>query len=453
VVKANDKEMTHHKLRGPTMSWQVVKELKEKRAKVFADASALREKTVKEDRDFNADEKATHDKYLADVERYGKQIDLEERSLELGDKIKETRNLVGRDDLDPHKGNGIGMPEKDFRRYSLLRAINLRVNNKPLDGVEAEVNAEIAKRSGKEAQGFYVPFEYAYATERRDVSGLDTSSGTGSVGTRIEPGYIELLRNKLVVAQAGARVMSGMQGKFALPRQSGGATAYWVGEGGAPSASNQTLDQVPFTPKTVGAFTDLTRQFINQTSISAEALIRDDLTKVIALAIDAAALNGGGSNQPSGILDTISETSTDSLSLFEASVLLEQTVESANALSGRLSYCMTPAVKGSMKITPKSSSAVAAGFVWSNNIVNDYSAYSSMQVPVTSVSGGENHPLIFGNFDDLVIAFWGNGVDILVDPYTHSSSGAVRIVALQDVDIQLRHEESFVYTNILIADD
>ena len=37
---------------------------------------------------------------LADVERYGTQIDLEERSLELGEKIKETRNLIGRDDVE-----------------------------------------------------------------------------------------------------------------------------------------------------------------------------------------------------------------------------------------------------------------------------------------------------------------------------------------------------------------
>jgi hypothetical protein len=37
---------------------------------------------------------------------------------------------------------------------------------------------------------------------------------------------------------------------------------------------------------------------------------------------------------------------------------------------------------------------------------------------------------------------WG-GLDIAVDTSTGSSSGTVRVVALQDVDIAVRHAQSF----------
>ncbi len=50
--------------------------------------------------------------------------------------------------------------------------------------------------------------------------------------------------------------------------------------------------------------------------------------------------------------------------------------------------------------------------------------------------------IFFGNFADLIIGMWG-GLDILVDPYTYSKSGGLLIRALQDIDIGVRHAESF----------
>ena len=47
-----------------------------------------------------------------------------------------------------------------------------------------------------------------------------------------------------------------------------------------------------------------------------------------------------------------------------------------------------------------------------------------------------------GNWNDLLIGMWG-ALDILVDPYTYSKSGGLLVRALQDVDIAVRHAESF----------
>jgi hypothetical protein len=41
---------------------------------------------------------------------------------------------------------------------------------------------------------------------------------------------------------------------------------------------------------------------------------------------------------------------------------------------------------------------------------------------------------------------WG-GLDITVDPYTSSNTGTVRIVALQSVDVGVRHAVSFAFGN------
>jgi hypothetical protein len=41
-----------------------------------------------------------------------------------------------------------------------------------------------------------------------------------------------------------------------------------------------------------------------------------------------------------------------------------------------------------------------------------------------------------------ILCSWGT-LDLLVDPYYGSLDGTVRIVTLQDVDVVVRHDESF----------
>ena len=49
---------------------------------------------------------------------------------------------------------------------------------------------------------------------------------------------------------------------------------------------------------------------------------------------------------------------------------------------------------------------------------------------------------IFGDFSQLMLGFFSTA-DVLVDPYTGGSSGAVRIRVMQEVDVAVRHAQSF----------
>ena len=53
--------------------------------------------------------------------------------------------------------------------------------------------------------------------------------------------------------------------------------------------------------------------------------------------------------------------------------------------------------------------------------------------------------MLFGRFDDLIIGEWGAAPTLIVDPYSNSLTGAVRVVLHQFVDIAPRHAESFSY--------
>jgi hypothetical protein len=58
--------------------------------------------------------------------------------------------------------------------------------------------------------------------------------------------------------------------------------------------------------------------------------------------------------------------------------------------------------------------------------------------------------VFFGNFADLLVGMW-SGLDLMVDPYSGSTAGTVRVVALQDVDVAVRNAVSFVYGDADIA--
>ncbi len=421
------------------MNWQQIKALNEQRGQILADMKTLLDKAEGEKRALTGEENGKFDELRAKAEALKATIDRAEQ-------LRGLAGQPGTDDLEPV------MAAKDEKRYSLLRAISLRANNQPLDGLEKEVNDEIAKRSGKAAQGFYFPMQLA--GERRD---LDTTTGAGAVQKTVDAAnFIELLRAKTLTQKLGARILSGMHGEYSVPAQSGGASAYWVTEGNAPTASNQTIGQVALKPSTIGAFTDLTRKFLNQTSLDAEAFVREDLARVLAIAIDSAAYNGSGVGaEPLGILQNTAVTTVEigengGAPTIAHVVALETAVAIANADTGTLAYVTNPKVRGKLKVTPKLVSANDFGvYVWGgvggDNSMNGYSAYASTLIPANLSKGTDRNlsAAIFGNWNDMVISFWGQGVDVMVDPYTLSSTGGVRIVTLADADIKLRHAASF----------
>ena len=332
----------------------------------------------------------------------------------------------------------IGLTAQESRKFSFLRAINYLAN--PTDrsareaaAFEIEASDAAAAKLGRQSRGITIPQDVL----RRDLNAGTASAGGNLVATDLDAGsFIDLLRNASALDQAGATVLTGLTGNVAIPRQSGAGTAYWVAESGAPTESQQTVDQVSLTPKTVAAFTDYSRRLMLQSSIDVENMIRTDLATVLALKIDLSGLYGTGSNsEPLGLKLTTGISTEDFLAdapSFAEVVAMESDVATANALMGSPVYLMNAAMRGNLKTTKKD--AGSGIFLMEGTEVNGYRGVLSNQV-----ASGD---LWFGNFADLIIGYF-SGLDLMVDPYTHSTSGTVRVVAMQDVDIAVRHPESF----------
>ena len=333
----------------------------------------------------------------------------------------------------------IGLDKKEVRQYSLMKAIRALANptdKRAVDAARFEFEcSEAAQRAfGQSAQGILVPAEVLRQWNKRD---LNTTDEAGIVGQDFRPdAFVDVLRNASSVMQAGATMLTGLQGNIKIPKKTAAASGGWFTEGNAASESEMTIGSITMAPKTVGAYTDVTRQLMMQGSPDIEALVRNDLAAALALAIDLGALSGSGtSGQPTGIRNTSGINTKDFAATnptFAELVGMETEVAADNALAGNLAYIMPAALYGALKTTEKASNT--AQFVAVDGQVNGYRAIVSNQVAAGDV--------YFGNFADLLIGMWG-GLDLLVDPYTASTTGTVRVVAMQSVDVAVRHAVSF----------
>lgn len=371
------------------------------------------------------------------------------------------RELIEHMASKPKPTADIGMTDKEVRSFSIVRALHALAN--PHDqaaqrsaAFEFEASAAAAQKLGRQARGLMLPYDVLRASDL--VKGTPAKGGNLVATELLSGSFIDMLRNAMVIDSMGAVTLTGLVGDIAIPKQTGAATAYWVAEDGAPTQSGQTIGQVLMSPKTVGAFTDISRKLLLQSSIDVEGMVQKDLATVLGLAIQQAGLVHAA-DRPKGILGghvaspTVVGGTNGAAPAWEHIVAMETAVSVANADVGTLAYLTNAKVRGKLKTTSKVTGQ--NGFIWENGDtpLNGYRCAVTNALPSNLTKGTASNcsAAIFGNWADLVIGMWGS-LDLTVDTTTLGTSGAVRVIALQDVDIAVRNAESFAtFADILTA--
>jgi HK97 family phage major capsid protein/HK97 family phage prohead protease len=337
----------------------------------------------------------------------------------------------------------VGLTDKEARNFSFIRVIRALVD--PTDrraqeaaAFEFEASRAAADKLGKDSDKFVIPTDVL--TRALNTSTTGTVSGdTGGFGiatTLMAQSFVDILRNRATIMQLGT-VMGGLQGNIDIPKQVAAAQGYWVGEDGDATESNLDLGQISLSPKTVAAYSEITRKLMVQSSLDVEALVRADLAKALALTIDKAGYYGTGSDhQPLGIANQPGINAVafaDVQPTFAELVEMETQVALDNADVASMAYVGNAAFRGYAKTALKFPGI--AGTIWEpGNTVNGYRAEVTNQI--------ETGDVFMGNFSDLLVAMWG-GLELLVDPYSNSKKGRLRVVVFQDVDFALRRTQSF----------
>ena len=408
-------------------------------------------------------------KDIMTLARKHNKADLGEAALGRGIDIAEFRgellDVIGNDKPLDTPVNVIEEASKEKRTYSLGRMIQAQVTGDWKNaGFEREMSEEIAKRTGKQSQGMYVP-DFAWR------SGVMTTAATGGISGEnvtdqfvptIQRGdlFIEALRAKQVMSNLGVTYMGGLTNRIRIPKIATGASAGFVEEAADVSDQSPTDAGVTLQPRTLGAFATMSRLLMLESVPAIEQIVQDDLLRSIADKIEYHAINGSGSSgQPTGILNNSDvnnldiSAGTDVAALTWADITdLVKLVEEDNGVvnANTLGFLTNPKVKAKMANTVRvasSDSVMLLNDPW--NAIYGYKAEFTNNVPSDldpGDGGSDASAMIFGDFSQLMVGLFG-APSIIVDPYSGSKSGDVTISVMQEVDVALRNAISFAKTD------
>ncbi len=356
---------------------------------------------------------------------------------------------------------------KDAKRYSLIRAHRYAINiARPgtFQGedvtLEREVSDEIGKRLKSPTAGVYVP-NSATRTQTAGATGAGLTALTSTIGTVTESDLIEMYRNRARVLALGASRLGGLSGLIRLPRQTGAGTAQWLSETTAVASSDVTTDFVAISPKRLSIANKYTVELLAESSVDVEGMLSRDRAKVLALAIDLAAISGPtGTASPVGVLNTngLALITSSGAALVNGKALsyqdvieFETQVAISNADTATMGWLVTPEVRGLLKGTPMFPNGYAMP-IW-NSQQHDtdglesgplgYKAGVTNQIPKNYGAGANLHAALFGDFSNIIVADYGAS-ELIVDPYTGAAAGIYNVTERVLMDIELRHISAFV---------
>ena len=280
--------------------------------------------------------------------------------------------------------------------------------------------------------GRYVPFELL----KRDM-GLSTfSQGGALVGQQVEPEIIPFLRSKSVCARLGAQVVTGLRPPTGFPVVTSDFSAAWQNEFDQTLPSTVRLAQQGLTPRRLSCVVIASKFLEKNSGVDFDAFISQQATAKIFQVLDNAALNGSGGSQPIGVLNAqgTSSVTFGGAATWAKILNFESDLGNANADGPVMGWATSPNTRAKWKAAQRASGT-------STFIQNDDNTVAGYPSAMTTALSTDQ--CIFGNWSDLVIGIFFNGIFVVNDPFTMSDSNETRHVFNIYADVTMRHPASF----------
>jgi HK97 family phage prohead protease len=339
---------------------------------------------------------------------------------------------------------------RDLAKFNLIKAINEARSGK-LTGIEAEINQE----GLNEKRMLGVEARDMHAINLPEMLFKRTQSVTGGSGGNLggdlvftEPGrYIDFLYpNTPLLSQVS--VAENLVGNVDFPKQTAAYTLNWQTETGTDSAQDITFDKVTMSPKRAVITASMSNQLLRQEySRGIEQRIINQLNLSFNKGLENVILNGtGSSNQPSGIYTELAAQALTIGAIDYADLIaFESALANADALSGNLAYVTHPAVLAKLKQTKLDAGSgrfLVEGTLSPVMTANGYNILSTTLSPVDATPTPDEYGMIFGNWSDVQVGFWG-GATLMVDPYTNMKSSIVEVYLERFMDVAVLRNASF----------
>ena len=259
--------------------------------------------------------------------------------------------------------------------------------------------------------------------------GQTSEGGAPLIGTETQPLVAALEK---VIGVKGFRTIAGLTSNISIPVQSTRNTAYQTAHlRDAATTSNPAFTNVMLTPVKISGNTRIGKELIAQANDDVEAFIIDSLTKEIGYKVEDYLLGKVASGATGSVTySALTAIDWNDILAFEAAIGGYALEEPA--------YVMSPAARAALKGIAKAGTFPV--FLCEDNMVNGY------KVNVSGCVGNDN--IYFGDWSKLLLGIWGQGLEIMVNPYTYAKEGDVEIVASICVDAAVTQGDAFVVGSV-----
>jgi HK97 family phage major capsid protein len=338
-------------------------------------------------------------------------------------------------DLATFYAEAAGMHESG-PRFSLARMIRAMSSEDFRAGssYEAEVCQAAALAAGQGAsdlnpQSAFVP----WAALGRDLIVGTPAAGGRLVGAQVARA-VDVLRPFSVVSRMGIQTRENLRQDLLVPNLSTPVTGQWLAdESTAIAASDPVTGLTTAKPKTGGALIRASFNFVRDAEQS-ESFVRAMCLATVGGMLDQAVIAGSGAaGQPVGILAQAGVTSQTGAATLANMLGAVQVVSEADADDEQIRVLSTPGVRTLLQ--QREAVATSGSMLWSKGTVADKPAFVSTQCPAAT--------MIFGDWSQVLVSFWGPGVRIEVDPYTSFKTGAIQVRVLMFADVSVLKPAAF----------
>lgn len=351
--------------------------------------------------------------------------------------------------------------DKAADRYSITKAINEACNTRGgLTGLEAEMSQQAAadlRAAGKPAEGvLQVP---GFINQRA----TSTTSGTNLPGAS-STNLLEGLVPNPVVQQLGANVLTGLAGDIILPTLGNDYTdtdaeTDAVSSGAAIGARKLVANRI-------ASRIDVSNALIAQMNSSVDATVGAQFARATAAKVDRMFFADIVATSTFQKRQDTAAATVPGLSAADAANLHAVVGDAGSPMTrgayvtsfGALAHAKHTATVANGGI-PIMSGGQVLGFAAVGSgecdaaLITDASYDTAAEVyaaagAVTNLANEANLvPIIFADFADVYLAYWGAGAtDLVIDPYTSAASGITRLIVNAYADAKIAHAGAAAWT-------
>ena len=241
-------------------------ELKEKQKNLYETAKNFLDSHVDKDGNISAEDKATHDKMLKDFDALTETVKLFERQEELD------------------------------KKYATPTA--KPILNQPQNNIENKTGRASKEYKTAALNAMRSKFKQTYNILQESVS----TDGGYLVPTEWDSRLIDTLDEENIMRKLGTSITT--SGEHEITIAATKPAAAWLAEGQSLTFSNATFDQKTLKAYKLAVGVQVTNELLADSLFDLESYILDQFGKAISNAEEDKFINGTGTNQPSGILNT-----------------------------------------------------------------------------------------------------------------------------------------------------